>query len=228
MTLRVTPTLTYLFLFFIFLTGVLLIRIFFFDTCQVTTESMERTICAGDRIVVNKINRKVINRNDLIVFNHPDGGGTQLVKRCVGLPGDTVQIIGGVVYINGHVIKTPATVISCHDYSVNFPHHALGWSANNFGPVITPKNGSVTIIDSVSRSLYGYLFRIERDTTIHTYTFCTDSYFVLGDHRGNSLDSRHWGFVPADLVIGKAVLVCFSRDPNRKKIHWYRIGRRLD
>jgi signal peptidase I len=192
---------------------------------------MERTIYAGDHIVVNKINLNVINRNDLIVFNHPDGGGTQLVKRCVGLPGDTVQIIEGVVHINAHVIKTPASVIPCLDYSVNFPHRALEWSVNNFGPVVTPENGAVITIDSVSRSLYRYLFRIEEDAAIHTgerYIFRTDGYFVLGDHRGNSLDSHHWGFVSADLVIGKVVLVCFSRVSYRKKMRWKRIGRKLD
>lgn len=201
------------------------------DVCRVPTSSMEDAILEGDRIVVSKIGRDIINRNDIIVFNHPDGGGTQLVKRCVGLPGDTVSLRQGMVYINGQAVATPPTVkIPSTDYSLNFPRRNLGWTINNYGPVITPATGTTIMTDSVNLRLYHHVFWTEGSIIMYAdslYTFYSDCYFVLGDNRSNSIDSRYWGFVPKELVLGKAVMVYFSRVGSNRNVRWDRIGKRI-
>jgi len=210
-------------------------QIWIADVCLIPTGSMENEIYAGDRIVVSKIGRKNIRRNDLIVFNHPDGGGTQLIKRCIGLPGETVILHNGMVYINDCAIIAPPTVIVPKtDYTLDFPLKSLEWTINNYGPVATPQKGLSIYLDSVNTSLYQHVIRIERAEdnqysriSEEDYVFKTDSYFVLGDNRSNSIDSRYWGFVPKDLIVGKAVMIYFSKDKELEKIRWNRIGKRF-
>jgi signal peptidase I len=199
---------------------------------------MENTILAGDRILVGKTGCFAINRNDMIVFNHPEGNGTQLIKRCVGFPGDTVALRDGVVYVNGKVIPAPATAkISSEDHPLDFPLRSLGWTINNFGPVTTPVKGLSVPLDSVNVNLYRHVIRMENaekiqpsdtsNTSVENHTFKTDCYFVLGDYRNNSLDSRYWGFVPEEVIVGKAILVYFSKDAQQQRIRWDRIGKIL-
>jgi len=210
------------------------VQLWIADVCLIPSESMENAILAGDRILVSKVGCDVFSRNDVIIFNHPDESGVQLVKRCVGLPGDTVTVCDGIVYINCEAITTPATVkMSATDYPVEFPLRSLEWTINNYGPVVVPAKGLSVLLDSANINLYRHLirieniFRMERDpeVSVEHYTFKTDCYFVLGDHRNNSIDSRYWGFVPEEAIIGKAVLVYFSRDANQKLIRWNRIGK---
>ena len=202
------------------------------DVCLIPSNSMENAIFAGDWILVRKTGSNNIRYNDLVVFNHPDGGGTQLIKRCIGLPGDTVMIRAGFVFINNNLFTIPPTVlIPKFDYLVDFPLSSLEWTINNYGPVITPKKGMYLLLDSMYINLYRHVIRIERsdksqvtDISDDVYVFQTDSYFVLGDNRSNSIDSRYWGFVPEDLIVGKAVMVLFSKDLVLKKIRWKRFG----
>ena len=210
-------------------------KIFIADVCLIPSNSMENMIYAGDWILVRKTGKKDVRRNDLIIFNHPDEGGTQLIKRCIGLPGDTVLLQDGIVYINNNVIVTPPTVIkSVIDYQLDFPLKSLEWTINNYGPVITPAKGLSVSLDSVSRNLYLHVIRKERaegnpysSRKNKEYIFKSDGYFVLGDNRDNSIDSRFWGFVPADFIVGKSVMVCFSKDRELNKIRWNRIGKCL-
>ena len=218
----------------VFILVVQVVQIWVADICIIPTNSMESAINPGDRIVVSKLGKRKINRYDLIIFNHPDDGGTQLIKRCIGMPGDTVAIRDGVVYINNNPIDTPPTVVPTTDYALDFPLPSLGWSVNNYGPVITPAKGMSVMLDSMNMSLYRYVTKIERDyfdadsaIADQEYIFRTNNFFVLGDNRGNSIDSRYWGFVPIDAVVGKALFVYFSKDKERKQIRWNRIGKRL-
>jgi signal peptidase I len=149
--------------------------------------------------------------------------------------GDTVALRNGVVYVNGRVIAAPATArISSTDHPLDFPLRSLGWTMNSYGPVTTPAKGLSVPLDSVNINLYRHVIRMEKgediqpsDTPVENYTFKTDCYFVLGDHRNNSIDSRYWGFVPEETVIGKALLVYFSKDAQQKRIRWNRIGKIL-
>jgi len=212
-----------------------IIKIWVADVCMIPSGSMEKLIYAGDRLVVSKLGKNNIHRNDLIIFNHPDGGGNQLIKRCIGLPGEKILLRGGIVFVCDSVIDTPATVIIPDtEHVIDFPLGSLEWTLNNFGPVIVPVKGLSVILDSANTNLYRHFIRIENgeysNNTFMTddkYMFKTDGYFVLGDNRGNSIDSRYWGFVPKDLIVGKAVMIYFSRDRELKQIRWNRIGKYL-
>lgn len=124
-------------------------------------------------------------RMDVIIFRHPANRDLLLVKRVIGLPGDTLCIMGGIVYING--VRTEEKGKRCFSYKeadIDFPKDKKGaWTTLNYGPLIIPKNDS-------DESLNG----------------C----FVMGDARGNSVDSRFIGLVPFRNVVGKAVCVLYS------------------
>lgn len=206
--------------------------------CRVPGSSMENAILAGDHLLVHKTESNVA-RNDIIIFNHPNGNGVQLIKRCVGLPGDTVMLRDGLVYINGEILTTPLTVKTTFTaYSLDFPDQKLGWTTDNYGPVIVPAKGITVSLDSDKFKLYRNIIQLEGHETfrhdseiyidgksVSAYTFDMDSYFVLGDNRENSIDSRYWGFVARKLIVGKAVLVYFSKDAESKRIRWNRIGK---
>ena len=117
------------------------------------------------------------------------------------------------------------------------------WNKDNYGPLLIPKEGSTIQLDSQNVDKYKYVikyyegnknvviegYKITVDgKTITSYTFKQDYYFMMGDNRHHSADSRYWGFVPANHVVGKAVFVWMSLDPNKSwfsKIRWSRIFR---
>jgi len=216
--------------------SVRLVQYWLIDVCLVPTDSMENAIMAGDRLIVRKTRN--VNRHDVIIFNHPNGSNDQLVKRCIGLPGDTVGIVRSAIYINGKInIAIPTVRKSSYDFKVEFPLRTLEWDINNFGPVVTPIKGLSVPLDSTNMNLYFNTIQFEgekiscKDNIFYIgknqatdYTFNTNSYFVLGDNRGNSLDSRHFGFVSEELIVGKVLMVYFSRDVNRRSIRWERVG----
>ncbi len=126
-----------------------------------------------------------------------------------------------------------------------FPfRESLGWNVDNFGPVYIPKAGDVVKLDTVTYYIYERAIKIyENNPTldihnnkvyldgkeITTYTFKQNYYFMMGDNRHNSADSRFWGFVPEDHIVGKALFTWMSLDPNEtnlfKKIRWNRLFR---
>jgi signal peptidase I len=117
------------------------------------------------------------------------------------------------------------------------------WNGDFYGPLLIPKEGSTIQLDSVNVDKYKYVIKYyegNKDVVIDgytikidgkiikSYTFKQDYYFMMGDNRHHSADSRYWGFVPADHVVGKAVFVWMSLDPNKSwfsKIRWNRIFR---
>ncbi|MGF1532474.1 MAG: signal peptidase I [Bernardetiaceae bacterium] len=119
----------------------------------------------------------------------------------------------------------------------------FGWSTNNFGPLYIPRKGDQITINAENLALYrDVILSYERNTdaeirdnqlwingnAVAQYTFKQNYYFVMGDNRHNSLDSRYWGFVPMDHMVGKAVLVWFSQEPGSlgtffQRIRWSRI-----
>jgi signal peptidase I len=126
-----------------------------------------------------------------------------------------------------------------------FPHYKpLAWNVDNYGPLYVPKAGATITLDSVNFYLYDRVIRVyENNPTfemnekgffidgkpITTYTFKQDYYFMMGDNRHNSADSRFWGFVPHDHIVGKALFIWMSWDSNAptffKKIRWNRLFR---
>lgn len=179
---------------------------------------------------------------DIVVFEFPGDRdlvkarelNINYVKRCIGLPGDTIQIIYKVVYVNGKEFWIPPFVKYLNPYPRAkeytepriFPK-GMPWNEDNYGPLVVPKKGytihlSMDNIDQWQTAIdreYGKEVVEIRNSGIFidgkpadSYTFKKDYYFMMGDNRDDSLDSRFWGFVPRDLVVGEAFITLFSWD----------------
>jgi len=232
--------------FLITIASALLLRAFVIEAFRIPSASMEGTLLVGDCIIVNKVSYgvrspkhvpfttasipflklpgfKTPQRGDVIVFEHPDGT-VNFVKRCIALAGDTVTIRRGNVFVNGRQLIVPTTQRSDAD-------------RDNYGPVVVPRKGDLIplSLDNISRwerfiRREGHRVDVDERGTIHidgvrctSYTVERDYVFVLGDNRGNSLDSRSWGFLPEDNIIGEAMLVYWSLD-EQNHVRWNRIG----
>lgn len=120
-----------------------------------------------------------------------------------------------------------------------FPHDGR-WNKDNFGPLIMPAKGATVALDSESIPLYRRIIEVYDDNTLeirngkcyingeesNTYTFKQDYYWMMGDNRHNSLDSRFWGFVPEDHIVGKPLFIWLSMEPDANgfsKIRWNRL-----
>jgi len=179
---------------------------------------------------------------DIVVFEYPGDRddlvqkelNVSYVKRLIGMPGDTIRIIDKVVYINRKEAPIPPHVLYL-DYQVIpegyimpgvFPE-GKPWNKDQYGPLVIPKKGSS--IQMTLQNAIGFRTVIDREhgkrvvsiqngkvliegKPVESYTFKKDYYFMMGDSRDNSEDSRFWGFVPRDMITGQAFMVLFSWD----------------
>lgn len=181
-------------------------------------------------------------RNDIVVFEYP-GDRDELrpkelnvnyVKRCIGLPGDTVEIRNKVVFVNGkeawipRYIKylSPAPIPAGEGDPRIFPK-GKNWNEDNYGPLVVPKKGDRITLNADNIEEWRNIIDREhgervvdvsggivtiKGKAVTSYTIKKDYYFMMGDNRSDSFDSRFWGFVPRDLIVGQAFLILFSWD----------------
>jgi signal peptidase I len=170
----------------------------------ISAGSMEGTLRVGDHVLADRLHSKArdIQRGDMITFLYPEDTGQTYVKRVIGLPGDRIRLSGKQVIRNGHRLEEPYAqhVASSTDpYRDNFPVEAPSYISARGREMLARhvKNGEAIVP--------------------------SDSFFVLGDNRDISSDSRYWGFVPRENVIGKPLIVFWSYDaPTDELVGWNR------
>ena len=182
----------------------LFVLTFIVQPLLIPSESMERTLLVGDFLLFNKqiyasvggLSRWLLPyrspaRGDIIVFRHPYP--PMLIKRVVGIPGDRLRIAGGQVFINGAALDEPYAAYEPAPDDTgrdNFP------GATYPGPQVDP-------------DWWRQMQSLTRDGEL---IVPPGEYFVLGDNRNHSWDSRYWGFVPRDAVVGRPLVIYFSLD----------------
>ena len=159
------------------LAAALLVRTFVLQSFYIPSRSMEPTLQIGDRIIVNKLSYHLhgVGRGDVVVFARPPGEAAvcspppvnDLVKRVIGLPGETISVAGGQVYIDGRLLPEPWLPAG---------------TITQAGPGSAPFSLS------------------------HPFHIPQGYYFVMGDNRTESCDSRYWGPIPRSLIVGKVDL----------------------
>jgi signal peptidase I len=180
---------------------------FVVQASKVPTESMENTLLVGDYLLADKLHfgnggvgswllpYRDIRGGDIVVFHFPLVSSHYLVKRVVGVPGDHVRLHDGIVYVNGTPLK--------EDYAI----HKLGTRdsyRDNF-----PAGLSTAAVNTRWRS------ELPRHITNGELVVPEGQYFVMGDNRDVSLDSRYWGFVPRENIVGHVLMVYLSLQDQR-------------
>jgi len=170
----------------------------------IPTGSMEDTLLIGDHLLVDKlayapagpVSRHIIpytevKRGDIIVFRYPVDISQTFVKRCIGVPGDHIRLINKQLILNGRPVNEPY-VYHKTEYIDSY--------RDNF-----PGEPNVHVVDSAQDMLMNHIQNGE-------VVVPQGSYFAMGDNRDSSLDSRYWGFVPRDNIIGKPLIIYWSYD----------------
>jgi signal peptidase I len=173
---------------------------------KIPSQSMEPTLLVGDHLLVNKfifggrgawyekiLPYRPIERGDIIVFKFPYDDHPHYVKRVIGIPGDRIRISNQRVYINGSPVSEPYVV---HDPAARDP----------FGESFPPADPYL-----VAGGLRPeWAIRIGNYVHNHELVVPAKHYFVMGDNRDNSWDSRNWGFVDVDAVMGRPMVIYWS------------------
>jgi signal peptidase I len=207
--------------FFPMLLIVLIIRSFIIQPYRVPSGSLSPTVLPGDFIAVNQfayglrlpvINYKIVpigepRRGDIVLFRWPENPKLIFVKRVVGLPGDRLAYHDKVLEING--IKAQQ----------QFLHKDLSVDPNK---PPTPVLRKLEDLLGIKHQIF--IHEVGGQTQNFNIIVPEGQYFMMGDNRDDSDDSRYWGFVPEENLIGKAFLIWMSLDAKNYKIRWTRIG----
>jgi signal peptidase I len=206
------------------------------QAASVPTASMENTIFVGDHFLINKfifasgphmplLPQRDIRRGDIVVFKYPSSKGTNdkivqyktlYIKRVIGLPGETIEVRGAEVLIDGRVL--PERRVTTFDpdrgndgaelKDLQVPDFKEGETHTVYHTpeVMSPPQGSAALVPP------DFTYAVRGPERIPD-----GSYFVMGDNRENSADSRFFGFVPRELIVGRAMFVIWSYDESLPK-----------
>jgi len=203
---------------------VLLLRSFLVEPFRIPSGSMMPTLLIGDFILVNKftygirlpvIDNKVVEigqpeRGDVMVFRFPEDPSIPFIKRVIGLPGDRIGYYNKLLYINGKPIPERS----------DGSYVGVGAGRN--------MTGAEVFREQFEAKEHRVLVQPGRPTLEGEMVVPEGHYFVMGDNRDNSRDSRFWGTVPDDNLIGKAFLIWMNWDWAAGGIDWGRLGESID
>jgi signal peptidase I len=194
---------------------------------KIPTGSMESNLLIGDHLLVNKyiygLNSGFLSkllpyreprRGDVIVFKYPEKPEVAYVKRLIGMPGDKIEMIGRTIYVNGQALS--------EKYTQYIDPESV---QSHYGPYYVLKfNDKVEKIDSVTyvngqvlneKLAEPFPYSNKFDNT--PFYVPQNQYFAMGDNRDNSQDSRFWGSVPRDYILGKALVIYWSFETPRNE-----------
>ena len=216
--------------FFPIILVVFVLRTFLAEPFQIPSSSMRPGLITGDFILVNKFTYGIrlpilnnvlipvnkVERGDVIVFNYPRDTRINYIKRVIGLPGDVITYKDKTLSINGKVISD-IDEQKIYNYSEQLPQYG---NINMQAQQVTEKLGNKSIqilkmpqqppviLQAVHTDFpYRELCNYDADGSGFSCTVPAGKYFMMGDNRDNSEDSRYWGFVDDKLVVGKAFLI---------------------
>lgn len=205
------------------------VRTFFVEAFKIPSGSMEHTLLVGDFLLVNKlvygaevpvVHKRLPRiaspkRGDVIVFEYPKDRSKYYVKRLVGMPGDTLEMHEGTLFRDGRPLSESYVWHAEEEEDPVFDD--FRWQRDYL-----VRSAAASVGYHPSRNNWGPLVVPEQN------------YFVLGDNRDNSQDSRYWGFVPDSLVRGRPIAIYYSFAPDSAdrfawltRIRWTRLGHRI-
>ncbi len=176
---------------------------FIVQAFQIPSESMERTLLVGDYLLVDKAHYghsnfwgwllpyRPVRHQDIVVFRYPVNPQQHFVKRVVGVPGDHIRLINKHVYVNGEPLPDS--------------YAEFNWSQHDKFRDNFPNNGDFAGRTTAKWSAEGKKL-VEDDQLIVPQGY----YFVMGDNRDDSYDSRYWGLVPAESIVGRPLIIYWS------------------
>lgn len=205
--------------FFPVILAVLLLRSFLFEPFRIPSSSMVPTLLRGDFILVNKfgyglrlpvLHSKFLplgepERGDVAVFRYPPDPSMDFIKRIVGLPGDVIEYRDKHLYVNGEPV----------------PLQPLGAYTGPGAPIYET---TLAFEEVLGKSRHHILHVRGRDSIDLRAEVPPGHYFVMGDNRDNSADSRRWGFVPEENLVGRAFLIWLSVDAGDWRLRFSRLG----
>jgi signal peptidase I len=200
------------------------LRSFTYEAFRIPSSSMKPTLMEGDLVLVDKYSHGLRvpllgyrltsgqpQRGDVVVFRgEVNGKAAGIIKRIVGLPGDRIKYLDRTLYVN----NTPAIQLNLSSDIERTPNG-----------VETKVIRATEDLGNVKHDIFMLLQNNDVEYPYSELVVPKDSYFVIGDYRDNSLDSRFWGVLPDQKLIGKARFIVFSLDWPLKKLRWQRIGK---
>jgi len=209
--------------FFPILLIVLILRSFIAEPFRIPSGSMMPTLLHGDFILVNKftygirlpvLHKKVLGistpqRGDVAVFRFPKNPADDYIKRVIGLPGDHITYRDKKLYINGELVNLEKNGVY------------QGEGANSV------MNGATILREDLENQPHDILLKKVGYSVPGEYTVPQNHFFVMGDNRDHSSDSRIWGFVPEENLVGRAFLVWMNWDFAGKKFNFDRVGKKI-